>query len=64
MSASIWRLSAVETAAAIRNKQVSCVEVIDAHIERMGAVNPGINAVTVDLSTAARAEAEQADAAL
>ena len=64
MSTSIWRMSAVDTAAAIRTKQVSCVEVIDAHIERMRAVNADINAITVDLSVAARAEAASADAAL
>ena len=64
MGTPIWQMSAVETAAAIRDKRVSCVEVIDAHIERMAAVNPAINAVTVDLGAAARDEAERADAVI
>jgi amidase len=35
----IWQWSALEKAAAIRSGAISSVEVIDAHIERMRAVN-------------------------
>ena len=45
----LWRLGAVETAAAIRDRQHSCEEVVASHVERMRAVNPPLNAVTIDL---------------
>ena len=46
----VWQWSAVETAAAIRSGAISSVEVTQAHIARMRAVNPKLNAVVVDLS--------------
>ena len=45
-----WQWSAVETAAAIRSGAISAVETVEAHLERMRAVNPRLNAVVVDLS--------------
>ena len=60
---SIWQWSALETAAAIRSGAISSVEVIDAHIERMRAVNPKLNAVVVDLSEEALKAAKAADKA-
>src|SRR2546423_5890605 len=48
--APIWQWSAVETAAAIRSGVVSSLEVTEAHLARMRAVNPKLNAVVVDLS--------------
>jgi len=59
----IWRLSAVETARAIRSGRLTSEAVIAAHIERMHAVNPAINAVVVDLSEAALVAARAADKA-
>lgn len=64
MNAPIWQLSAVETAAAIRRKSLSCEQVISAHIDHMRAVNPGINAVVVDLGDDALAQARATDTAL
>jgi len=58
----IWQWSAPVTAAAIRGGEVSTVDVVDAHIDRMNAANPALNAVVVDLSEQARAAAKQADA--
>ena len=60
-SAEIWRWSALETAAAIRTRRVSATEVVTAHIQRMGAANPAINAVVVDLTDQALASAKVAD---
>ena len=64
MSDELWRLSAVDTAAAIRNRRHSCEEVVASHVERMRAVNPALNAVTVDLGDDALQAARAADAAL
>ena len=64
MSGELWRLSAVETAAGIRDRSYSCEEVVASHVERMRAVNPGLNAVTVDLGDDALQAARAADATL
>ncbi len=64
MTTPLWQLSAVETAANVRDRSVTCVDIVDSHLARMAAVNGVINAVTVDLSEAARAEAELADFAI
>jgi amidase len=57
----VWQWSAVETAAAIRAGAVSAVEVTQAHIARLHAVNPKLNAVVVDLSQPALEAAKAAD---
>ena len=59
----IWHWSALETAAAIRSGAISSIEVIEAHIERMRAVNPKLNAVVVDLSEEALKAAKASDKA-
>jgi len=59
----IWQWSALETAAAIRSGAISSIEVTEAHIERMRAVNPKLNAVVVDLSEEALKAAKAADKA-
>jgi amidase len=64
MSESIWRWSATRIAAAIRRREISAREAVDASLSRMVAVNGKLNAVTVDLSEAARAAADQADRAV
>ncbi|WIW46876.1 amidase family protein [Bradyrhizobium sp. 62B] len=56
-----WQWSAVETAAAIRSGAISAVETVEAHLERMRAVNPKLNAVVVDLSEEALRAAHTAD---
>ena len=61
--APIWQWSAVETAAAIAAGRVSSEAVAEAHVERMRAVNPALNAVVVDLSEPALAAARAADRA-
>jgi amidase len=61
--APIWQWSAVSTAAAIRAGKISSVEVVKAHLLRMKAANPAINAVVVDLGGDAVKAARAADRA-
>ena len=56
------RSSAVELAAAIRERRASAREVVEAHISLLERVNPRINAVVVPRYDAARREAEAVDA--
>ncbi|MBR1151063.1 amidase family protein [Bradyrhizobium sp. JYMT SZCCT0428] len=57
----VWQWSALETAAAIRSGAISSVEVTEAHVARMRAVNPKLNAIVVDLSDEALKAAKAAD---
>ena len=56
--------SASALAAAIRAKEVSSLEVIDAHLAHIERANPGLNAVVLVLADQARAAAREADAAV
>ncbi len=60
----IWQWSAVATARAIRNRTVSVMEVVRAHLERMRAANPAVNAVVADLGAEALRAARRADRAI
>src|SRR5215470_495945 len=57
----IWQLLATELAQRIARKQLSSAEVVDAHLARIEAVNPALNAVVHVLADEARAAAVQAD---
>jgi len=57
----IWKRSAQELAALIANKKVSSVEVIDAHLARIKAVNQTVNAIVRVMADEARAAATNAD---
>jgi amidase len=57
----LWCLSATDLAQAIRSKQTSSQEVIEAHLRRIEAVNPAVNAVTVVLGKQALEAARAAD---
>ncbi|TME12625.1 MAG: hypothetical protein E6I80_03605 [Chloroflexi bacterium] len=56
-------LTASELAERIRAGDLSSQEVVEAHIRRIDAVNPRLNAVVVPLFDQARAQAKAADAA-
>lgn len=56
--------SATTLAKAIRTKEVSSKEVVDAYLQRIEAINPKLNAVVQLAVDTARAQARQADAAL
>jgi amidase len=57
----LWRRSASELATLIANKEVSASEVVDAHLERIEAVNSKVNAVVRVLADQARSAAAEAD---
>jgi amidase len=60
----LWRESAVELAAMIRDREVSSREVIQAHLDRIEAVNPHLNAIVRLLPEQALAAADAADRAV
>ena len=49
----LWRMSATELAEAIRSRQASSQEVIEAHLRRIDAVNASVNAVVIVLAVLA-----------
>ena len=59
----IWRRSAGELAQAIATRELSSREVIEAHLERIAAVNPKLNAVVQVLEDQALHAADAADRA-
>lgn len=60
----LWRHSAAAIARAVRTREVSCREVVVAHLERIGDVNPRANAVSVVLEESALALADAHDAVI
>ncbi|WEH33473.1 amidase [Streptomyces sp. AM 4-1-1] len=58
----LWRMSAVEQAEAVRDADVSAVELVDSHLDRIAEVNPRVNAVTQLLAERAREAAAFVDA--
>ncbi|MEW5626000.1 amidase [Streptomyces hydrogenans] len=61
MRDALWKLSAAEQADAVRKAEVSAVELVDSHLERIGEVNPRVNAVTQLLAERAREDAARTD---
>src|SRR4051794_20820745 len=61
MADELWSRSAGELAAMIRRKEVSSREVVQAHLDRIDAVNGAVNAITVTLAESALAAADDAD---
>ena len=57
----LCRMGATELAEAIRSRKASSREVVEAHLRRVEAVNPVINAVTILLTEEALKAAEAAD---
>src|SRR5258707_2438700 len=57
----IWQLSATELAQRIARRQLSSIEVVNAHLARIEAANPSLNAVVRVLADEARAAAVLAD---
>ena len=60
----LWSMSAAELAEAIRSRQTSSQEVVEAHLRRIEEVNPSVNAVTVVLGEQALEAAKAADRAV
>ena len=61
MNGGLWRRSAVELAAMIRAREVSCVEATESVLERIASHNGRINAIVADCSGEALHAAEQRD---
>lgn len=61
---SLTDLSVVELARHIRTREVSPIDVVEAHIARIEAVNPRINAVVTSTFETARHEAQRATEAI
>ncbi len=57
----LWRLSAIEQAKAVASKKASSLELVEAHLARIEAVNPALNAIVRLLADEARAGACEAD---
>src|ERR1700751_1281799 len=57
----IWQLSATQLAQRIAKRELSSLEVVNAHLARIDAVNPALNAIVKVLDKEARAEAAAAD---
>ncbi|MEU3653516.1 amidase [Streptomyces sp. NPDC032161] len=57
----LWKLSATAQAEAVRSGNVSAVELVDSHLERISDVNPRINAVTQTMADRAREAAAGTD---
>jgi amidase len=60
----LWQLGALELAEKIRSGETSSREVLEAHLARVDAVNPHLNAVVRRLDEEARAAADAADRAV
>lgn len=61
MATELWRWSATDLAQAIRTKEVSAREVVQAHLDRIEAVNDKVKAITVVLGESALEAADAAD---
>ncbi len=62
--AELWELSAAEIAKKVREASVSAAEVARAHLARIDAINPAINAIVQDCRDEALANAAAIDAAI
>lgn len=60
----LWRHSAAALAALVADKEVSPVEVIEAHLTRIAEVNPAVNAIVELLDAEARTAAKAAETAV
>ena len=60
----LWQLGALELAEKIRDGATSSREVLEAHLARVDAVNPHLNAIVRRLDDQARAAADAADRAV
>ncbi|MBS0337453.1 MAG: amidase family protein [Proteobacteria bacterium] len=64
MADEIWRWDAGRIAKAVGGREISAREAVSSCMERMHAVNPALNAVTLELSEQALAGAAAVDAAI
>ncbi|MEU4330586.1 amidase [Nonomuraea dietziae] len=60
----LWALGAWDLAELVRGGEVSCRQVVEAHLRRIDGVNPRVNAITVTLGEESLDAADAADRAL
>ena len=60
----LWQMSGLALGGAIASREVSAVEVLDAIIARVEAVNPKVNAIVTLVGDSAREQARAVDAHL
>ena len=60
----LWSWSALDIRDAVRSKAVSATEVVTAHLDRITAINPQINAIVTLVPELALAQAQEIDAAI
>ncbi|WP_256105826.1 amidase [Streptomyces sp. ODS05-4] len=61
MQDALWKMPAAAQAEAVRSAEVSAVELVDSHLDRIAEVNPQVNAVTQLLAERAREAAARTD---
>ncbi|WP_030755617.1 amidase [Streptomyces griseus] len=61
MQDALWRMPAAAQAEAVRSAEISAVELVDSHLNRIAEVNPRMNAVTQLLAERAREAAARTD---
>ncbi|MFD9355089.1 amidase [Streptomyces sp. NPDC060031] len=61
MQDALWQMTAAAQAAAVRSGEVSAVELVESHLDRIATVNPQVNAVTQLLAERAREAAARTD---
>ncbi|MEV6570015.1 amidase [Streptomyces sp. NPDC051577] len=61
MQDALWKMTAAEQARAVRAADVSALELVDSHLDRIAEVNPRVNAVTRILAERARDAAARTD---
>ncbi|WP_331766167.1 amidase [Embleya sp. NBC_00896] len=61
MQDALWKMSAAAQGEAVRRADVSAVELVDSHLDRIAEVNPQVNAVTQLLAERAREAAARTD---
>jgi amidase len=64
MTQEIWRWSASQIAEAIKKKEISSCEAVEAHLSRIAEVNSKVNAIVLVLEESALTMAEAADRAV
>ena len=60
----LWRLTAVEMAKAVAAGQATAQDLVEAHLDRIEAVNPIVNAIVAVAADEAREQARRADEAV
>lgn len=64
MTDDICFLAARRQAELVQSRKISCVELLEVHLQQIGRLNPAVNAINTLVADQARAQAQQADQVL